>query len=235
MAFSYSPKVVVDGLVLYLDAANPYSYTSGSLNWNDLSRSQTSGSLINGPTFSSANNGSIVFDGTNDYVNCGTNSLITQASNTQFTINIWVKKSASNKDMSIGTYNDSILTGWFLQWFTNDTIYFGISPGSTKYNSTVLNWQNQWYNLVGVFDGSLITDQNKGKIYVNSILSNVSNTNGMVTSIPANTLNLTVGGLTNYTSYSSGNISSVQIYNRALSAQEVLQNYNATKGRFGLT
>ena len=68
MAFSYSPKIITDGLVLYLDAANPYSYVSGSTVWNDISRTMTSGSLINGPTFSSANNGSIVFDGVNDYV-----------------------------------------------------------------------------------------------------------------------------------------------------------------------
>jgi hypothetical protein len=84
MAFSYSPKIVTDGLVLYLDAANPYSYVSGSLNWNDLSRSQLSGSLVNGPTYSSANNGSIVFDGTNDYVNCGSNAG--SVSGSQFTI-----------------------------------------------------------------------------------------------------------------------------------------------------
>jgi hypothetical protein len=234
MAFIHSPKVVTDGLVLALDAGNVKSYASGSTTWFDKSGNINNGTLTNGPTYSSTNGGSIVFDGVDDFVNCGNNLSVTQASNTQFTVNIWVKKSASNKDMSIGTYNDSILTGWFLQWFTNNTIYFGISPGSTKYNSTVLNWQNQWYNLVGVFDGSLTTDQNKGRIYVNSIISNVSNNGGMVTSVPANTLNLTIGGLTNYNSYSGGNIAIAQIYNRALSPQEVLQNYNATKGRFGL-
>ena len=68
MSFSYSPKIITDGLVLYLDAANPYSYVSGSTVWNDISRGGNNGTLINGPTFSSANNGSIVFDGTNDYV-----------------------------------------------------------------------------------------------------------------------------------------------------------------------
>jgi hypothetical protein len=66
MAFSYSPKIVTDGLVLYLDAGNPYSYVSGSTNWNDLSRSMLSGSLVNGPTYNTGSLGSIVFDGVDD-------------------------------------------------------------------------------------------------------------------------------------------------------------------------
>ena len=62
------PGLVTNGLVLYLDAANPSSYISGSLNWNDLSRSSLSGSLVNGPTFNTGSGGSIVFDGINDTV-----------------------------------------------------------------------------------------------------------------------------------------------------------------------
>ncbi len=68
MAFNYSPRVVTDGLVLYLDAANQYSYVSGSTSWNDISRGGNNGILTNGPTYNSANGGSIVFDGTNDLI-----------------------------------------------------------------------------------------------------------------------------------------------------------------------
>lgn len=69
MAFNYSPNIVRDSsLVLYLDAANTKSYVSGSTIWNDISRGGNNGTLTNGPTFNSSNNGSIVFDGVNDKI-----------------------------------------------------------------------------------------------------------------------------------------------------------------------
>jgi hypothetical protein len=66
MAFNYSPKIVTDGLVLYLDAANSKSYVSGSTTWSDLSRGGNNGTLTNGPTYSSAKGGIIILDGSND-------------------------------------------------------------------------------------------------------------------------------------------------------------------------
>ena len=71
MAYSYGPSIVKSGLVLALDAANRKSYPGSGTVWSDLSGNNITGSLVNGPTYSSANGGSIVFDGTNDYVNCG--------------------------------------------------------------------------------------------------------------------------------------------------------------------
>ena len=88
MAFSYSPKIVTDGLVLYLDATNPYSYVSGSLNWNDLSRSQLSGSLINGPTYNTS--GYVSLDGINDYIDIGNRTTL-QMGTGDFTMGLWVK------------------------------------------------------------------------------------------------------------------------------------------------
>jgi hypothetical protein len=78
MAFRYSPKIVTDGLVLYLDAANTKSYVSGSTTWNDISRGGNNGTLVNGPTFNRGNGGSIEFDGVDDYVttNSETKNLI---------------------------------------------------------------------------------------------------------------------------------------------------------------
>ena len=78
------PGIITDGLVLYVDAANSYSYVSGSTVWNDLSRTTTSGSLINGPTFNTRSGGNIVFDGINDYV--PTPTLSTQFASTGLTI-----------------------------------------------------------------------------------------------------------------------------------------------------
>ena len=234
MAFSYSPKIVTDGLVLYLDAANTRSYPGTGTVWSDLSRSGNNGTLINGPTFNSANGGNIVFDGSNDYISTNTNSSLTQAGNTQFTVDVWVKKSASNKDMLLGPWDNSNRKGWFVQWFTDGNLYFGITNGAFNYNYVSVSWQNQCFNLTGVFDGSLLTNQNIGKIYVNNILQNTTNSGNMLTSVPAGLVEVSIGRLTNYSSYATGNITMVKIYNRALSASEISQNYNATKTRFGL-
>ena len=89
MSFSYSPKIVTNGLILYLDAANANSFVSGSTIWNDLSRGGYNGVLTNGPTFNSGNGGSIVFDGINDYISIAGGGGLSGASNG--TIDIWVK------------------------------------------------------------------------------------------------------------------------------------------------
>ena len=68
MSTKYSPKIVTDGLVLCLDAANSKSYPGSGTSWNDLSRNNNTGTLTNGPTYTSSFGGSSVFDGTNDYV-----------------------------------------------------------------------------------------------------------------------------------------------------------------------
>ena len=91
--FAYSPKIITNGLVLYLDAGNSLSYPGSGTIWTDLSRSQVSGSLLNGPTYNSANNGSIVFDGSNDYVDCGNNSSLNAPD--EITLSAWIN----------GTYN----------------------------------------------------------------------------------------------------------------------------------
>jgi hypothetical protein len=86
MAFYRGPKIVTNGLVLALDAANTKSYVSGSTTWRDLSGNNNSGSLVNGPTFNNANGGSIVFDGTNDYVDV---SNSTSLNPTTISIGAW--------------------------------------------------------------------------------------------------------------------------------------------------
>ena len=86
MGFYRGPNIVTDGLVLVLDAANPTSYISGSTTWRDLSGNNNSGSLVNGPTFNSVNGGSIVFDGSNDYV-----EISPVNASSQFTLNLWIK------------------------------------------------------------------------------------------------------------------------------------------------
>jgi surface protein len=227
----YEP-IITDGLVLNLDAGFDGSYPASGTTWGDLSVSGNNGTLINSPGFYDNGGGSIVFDGTDDYISTNNGSSLTQAGNTQFTAGFWIKKTASDKDAMIGPWDNSSRKGWFLQWFTDNVVYFGITNGGTNYNYVSNGYTNNWNNIVGVFDGSQSTNQNIGKIYVNGVLQTTNNSDTMLTSVPTNLVELTIGKLTNYNSLTTGNISQVQVYNRALTSSEVLQNYNAMKDRF---
>ena len=221
MAFHYSPKIVTDGLVLALDAANTKSYPGTGTNWTDLSGNGNHGTLVNGPTFNS--NGGITFDGTNDIVDVPTLTLTGDFSITQ-TMNL---TSTYNGPMPIGgglssggsTYKGYI---WFANWANQVRFKVNGETGPNfSYSST--NWVNQNIFYTVTRNGST------AKLYINGVEEGEG-------SISTNNFSIrTIGASYNYSAYScDGTIYSTKIYNRALSAEEVLQNYNATKSRFGL-
>jgi hypothetical protein len=233
MSFRYSPKTVTDGLVLYLDAANPKSYVSGSNSWKTLSKSGVNGNLINGPTFSSSNGGSIVFDSTDDYVRIGTGSDWYPMSNSAFTFDVWIKSMGLGSGMlssgiiSLGyglTFNITSLGK--LQTLVYDVITSGISY-TTTVNVNVLD--NNWHHAVATNDG-LTT-----KIYVDGVF-NVSSSATFYGDIKSSwySSNFAIGLDANNPSISrfKGSISDVKVYNKALSVQEVLQNYNTKKSKY---
>lgn len=232
MAFNFSPKPVLDGLVLYLDAANPKSYVSGSTTWRDVSRGGNNGTLVNGVGYNSANGGSMVFDGVDDSVVIDNeNNLIVST----ISVCCWVKPNTS----SMGQYANVVnkLTGnsengWSLErssntsnlsWWVGDRTV-STSPWSTN-NILVSFTNNEWQYFVGTFDGTNL------KLYKNSNLGNEkSSSMGILTG--SSKMRIGKHGTLNY--FWKDNISQVSIYNRALTPDEILQNYNATKGRFGL-
>ncbi len=256
MAGKVAPNIVTNGLVLYLDAANPESYISGSTAWNDISRGGNNGTLVNEPTFSSANGGSIVFDGVNDSTSFTASPPI---STLEFSINSIISVDTSNvsymRFVSKGHFG--FTPGYLLQRFGESTgLRFSVGIGSSTTTSstslfayTTNTYQsNQPYCLTMVSTGTYLY------LYINGIkvgLTKYSNTGG---TIENNTdLNYTaissslsvisndrfsIGARSNTvgptSEYLNGKIFNTQIYNRALSATEVLQNYNATKTRFGL-
>lgn len=112
MAFHYSPKIVTEGLVFYVDAANPKSFVNGNTTWNDLSRSGNNGTLTNGPTFDSSNGGSISFDGLNDYVDTSTINF-----GQVYTLNFWVKLNDLASRVWVGGVNTSQYHMNFLNGF----------------------------------------------------------------------------------------------------------------------
>ena len=220
MSFSNGPTVVTNGLVLALDAGDRNSYVSGSTTWIDLV-GINNGTLTNGPTFNTGSGGSIVFDGTNDFINIYTNTNI-PISNSQYSINVWFSATSfgSGGLVGWGAYNTSNSVtalrfnnnGFRHYWWGND-LDIALSMSA-----------NTWYNVVALYNGTT------RQIWLNAQL--VAQDTPSTHNVPYAT-NLTVG-VTNSTEYFSGKIATSQIYNRGLSASEVLQNYNATKGRFGL-
>jgi len=234
MGISGGPDTVQDGLVLSLDAADRNSYPGSGTLWTDLSGNGNNGTLTNGPTFNSANLGSIVFDGIDDFISLSDSSGLTQAGSTQFTVELWAKKAQADKDLLIGAQDQTVFKGWFLQWYSDSIVYFGIRNGTgTGYNRVSLSYTSNFVNLIGVFDGSQSTDATKNKIYINGTQQTLT-TLPQLSSVPTNLVQLTIGRVVNFNGFTTANISIAKIYNRALSASEIAQNYSSTKTRFGL-
>jgi hypothetical protein len=221
MSFNYGNKIVTNGLVMYLDAANPNSYVSGSTTWRDISRGGNNGTLINGPTFNSANGGSIVFDGINDYVLFENIGIISPS----LTFSFWVYPISGQGFVTYGNSGGFPLLLIQMLNLTSTTADLRIYVINQYTLYTGCLDLNRWNNIT-----ITRTNTTTGAVYKNGIFINtLAGTTGDDTS---QTPLLEIGR--SFGSLGRSNISQVQIYNRALSATEVLQNYNAIKGRYGL-
>jgi hypothetical protein len=224
------PNIVRDGLVLYLDAGSPNSYQGTGTTWKDISKvNQNNGTLTNGPTFNSGNGGSIVFDGVDDYVNCGSTTNLTGL--IDISISSWVYPITPSFTSFVSRYyNTTPLQGWLLGYFNSSFTFDGRESSAAYLSTTSTNTFpiNNWYNVVGTKAGSLWS------IYVNGNLQSSSSLGNGTTPFSANSMQ--VGALlgAGFSIYQPTRVATTQIYNRALTASEILQNYNATKGRFGL-
>jgi hypothetical protein len=227
--------IVKDGLLFWLDANDKTSYPGTGTTWTDLSKGGNNGTLTNGPTFDTGSGGSIVFDGVDDYV--FRNTYVNAGSN--FSVFAWVKPGNINiRDGIVGnSYPYSEREGFFLSTATNyggTTNTFFISVGRDLAYYTAANnsiTQNIW-NYIG---GTVVNGGQGIKLYVNGV--ETSYFIGLLSSnvVTYNNNQLLIGSRnTNTPEPFAGNIAQVSIYNKILTAQEVLQNYNATKGRFGL-
>jgi len=220
-------NIITSGLVLALDAASKNSYPGSGTVWTDLSGNGYNGTLTNSPTFDSGNGGSIVFDGTNDYVNCGTPLTFTDS----FTINFYFKTTATGSTKVImGMYNGSGGDWWIgLADFTPNRINFSFgSPTKADISSTNAVNNGAWYNATCVYNKST----NSTLLYINGVLNSTGSVPTTITQAGGNLMIGTFGSSLGF--YFPGNIANTQIYNRALSAAEISQNYNATKSRFNL-
>jgi hypothetical protein len=238
MAFSFQPKTVTDGLVLYLDAANVKSYPGSGTTWTDLSSTATSASLINSPSFSSLNAGAIVFDGINDYGQVSHRSEIMPTAQITFGAIFKITDWSPSVPITVGYSGPTIISketfssvsvnsGYLIRLDSSGSIYFRINSNGARIvsssNGTIQT--GSVYHTFATFDGTNVSG------YVNGVLVGTTPFVGTVGS-STNTLEIS----RNFDGYRvTGSIYQVQIYNRALSATEVLQNYNAICGRFGKT
>jgi hypothetical protein len=193
----------------------PLSTSSGSAisGLTDLSNNGNFGTPVNGPTYSSANGGSVVFDGVDDYVNCGTPPI----SAGKITVNAWVKINAGSLYQHIV---DSASNAWHLAILADNRPYFW--NGFTYHTAAPILTVGQWYMITGVQGTTL-------DIYINGVLGQ-----SIASNINVTTNNVILGAWQSGSRPLNGNISNTQIYNRALSADEISQNFNATRGRYGV-
>ena len=215
MANLYGPRIITDGLVLHLDAGNRKSYPGSGNTWYDLSGNNNNGTLINGPVHNSSNGGVFLLDGVDDYIEITLN-LSTQ-NHTIF---------GAARYVSIGgrTFSGR-LNNWLMGHWSSSTVKYYASGWVTDTNAgeqSDTNWR--LYTAVGNYSSDQWT------FYVNGSIDTGPNSGGVN---GPNGFRIGRYGPTSG-EYSNSHISFLTCYNRVLSTQEIQQNYNALKGRFGL-
>tara|TARA_Y100000296_G_scaffold79058_1_gene102554 strand:+ start:40 stop:711 length:672 start_codon:yes stop_codon:yes gene_type:complete len=217
---SISTPIIADGLVFNMDAANRASYPKTGTTWFDTI-GNNNGTLTNGPTFSSDDGGYLVFDGDDEYINL--DSTIT---NNIYTLDFWYKMAGND-----GTYGYFASSGVNGLAISEGGTIFGLSYGQFYYYNGSANLLSNipsttnWNHICVIIN----TISNNLKLYGNSIELTDTTVTSMSTSITD------IGRyVASFHNLLYGNLASYRIYNRALSSIEVLHNYNALKGRFGL-
>jgi hypothetical protein len=219
----YAPDIVRDNLVLYVDAGEPNSYTSGTA-WNDMSSFSNNATLVNGPTFVSDGGGSIRFDGSNDYATITASSSL----NIQNSVSVeaWV-----NYESQGGTQSYSVICvkgdpwNWLLE-DQNGRFNFRITTtnnSDSNLDSGYTHGYNIWNHVVATYNG---TTQN---IYVNGV---AVASKAMTGTLNTSSTNIKIGSYTTSSYHLTGEISQVRVYNVALSYNQIKQNYEATKYRY---
>ena len=225
MAFHHSPRIVSDGVVFAIDAANPRSYPGSGLVLTDIigdaNATITNGTIVSGP------GGNIInLDGSGDYV-----SATLPSGFTKFTISLWYKFNvlpstytylAQLGPLSGGAGKCLAIAIWQNSGGDARKIYFHFGGSYEVQDYTVAD--TNWHNIVAT------VNVNSYKLYVDGELKDTASyTTSMTGTAGAFHLGQYIDGTTYYP---NAQYSSVNVFNRALSANEVLQNYNGLKERF---
>lgn len=223
MAISRGPRIVRDGLVFALDAADKNSYSGSGTSWFDLSGNKINGVLTNGPTFDSTNGGSIVFDGIDDYIQV-TGSITTS----EATFIVWLKRNGNQNQYDGILYSRSTnVTGMNLQSSNQLAYTWNGALNTYSWASGLTLPDLSWCMCVISVSASSATGYLCQSTGITSAINSVSHTSTVMDNI--NVGRDSVGGR-----LFKGNIANCLIYNRALNATEVAQNFNALRSRFNL-
>lgn len=225
-SYPSTPGIVLPNLQLYLTAGNVTSYPGSGNNWYDLSPNAFTATLTNGVGYSASNGGTLTFNGSNQYVN--TNNFLNAES---FSVCAWFRKTSGGVEMIISKETNG---GWpwnYRIWMNGGQIVGDIAQSGAQFvsvSSPLSSYNNgNWYNVVFTRNDSIL------RLYVNGV--EVNNAADPLTGSITNNqtvwigLSAYLGGSYDYI----GDISEIMIYNAVLTASEVLQNFNATKTRFG--
>lgn len=230
MASSYYPRIVTEGLTLCLDSSNRDSYPATGSLWFNLVGAN-SGSLMNSPTFASGSNlGTFNFNGTSHHVDLGDNNAGIVAGSSSLSITAWIRptKFANYDGIVSRSGPSSPFGGWQLNLDSSGRLDLAINISGVwqtyvnKGGTAVTLPANTWSHVAGVYNGTTMS------LYLNGRLMGSVSQTGTVSYTTVS--NLYIGR--NQSSYFGGNISMVNVYSTALSAQDVSTNYNATRSRF---
>lgn len=232
MATNYNPKIITDRILLALDAGNIKSYPGSGTTWTDLSGNGNNGTLQNGASYVSGNGGAISFDGSNDRVVIPNDTALdTQTPS----VEVWVKVDTIPQDGFIFEKGDANTQySLFIQdnfEVTPQIIWRVKAAGFNDMKVTVATHMDtsSYAQVVGTYTSG------SRKLYINGSLVASDSTTG---TIPSNSGGMSVGAYGGfdgpYGYYLDGEISIVRVYNRVLTAQEIQQNFNATRRRYGI-
>ena len=214
-------KIVGKGLVFCVDAKNKQSYAGSGTAWNDLIKSNN-GTLTNGTAYNA--NGYMTFDGTNDFSTHGNDSSVQFTNN--FSAEIWVRPHAVDQDTTIFSRDNGSNRQWWIFLQNNESIWWSIEGVGNAQSPTGLYTANTWFHICGTYNGSSVIN------YVNGTAR--TTTTGVSGNVNSGTAALNIGNRDNNDRHLDGDVGCARLYNRALSAAEVLQNFNAQRVRFGI-
>jgi len=229
-------EIISTGLILHLDAGNAASYSGTGTTWTDISGNGNHGTLQNGVEFTNTNNGALVFDGVNDYF--VTNNNLDISNTDKLTIQIILKTASSNPEMVMEhsvNWNSNNSFGIISNNLNTKMQFTDHNQGYNISNSVVSINDNNWRLLSATTNRSLnASDQNL--IYIDDNAANKVNVTNLTNDNSGNFTShkLYISARAGSVNFFNGTISQVLIYDRVLTAEEIQQNYNAVKLRYGL-
>ena len=228
MSTAAGPDGADEGLTFSVDFANPRSYAGSGTTVNSIVNASNTGTINNGASFTTLNGGYLTLDGTDDYIIFNNPDTLKTSS---MSISAWINLT-NNSGYADGAVIAGFTDGTNWRYGMSLSVYGGsvsssCGNGTNTYSATSAIGMGNWAHVCGTYDASTLVL----RLYINGVLVTTT-TSAYLTHNATN--NLVIGHGIGYTSYLATRIGSVQIFNKALSALEILQNYIATKPRFAV-